>query len=127
MSYYLYIKSIDFNAIKVETSFSKKPYSCENCDFTTKYKTVLREHQRREREQNKPESFKCDVPQCSFTTKVRSLFYRHRAKCPSSILRHKVNVSGAKLICSGCKQWVTKRLYKVNEALSAWVPETPLQ
>ena len=68
----LNIKSIDFdqepkvNLIKLEESQKsssnagvalkkgvKKLFSCENCPFTTKYRTVLKEHQRREAEKSK--------------------------------------------------------------------------
>ena len=67
----LNIKSIDFdqepkvNLIKLEESQKsssnagvalkkgvKKLFSCENCPFTTKYRTVLKEHQRREAEKS---------------------------------------------------------------------------
>ena len=65
----LNIKSINFNQepkvnlVKLEESQKsnsnsgvalkkgvKKLFSCENCPFTTKYRTVLKEHQRREAE-----------------------------------------------------------------------------
>ena len=36
----------------VDVHIEKKPYACENCEFSTKYRTVLKEHQRREKEKH---------------------------------------------------------------------------
>ena len=46
----LTIKKIDFSDDSTKKSVEKlnsKPFKCEECDFSTKYKTVLKEHQRR--------------------------------------------------------------------------------
>ena len=103
----LIIKTMDFINVKgeynnkndvpveVPNDNTKKPYACENCEFSTKYRTVLKEHQRREKEQNQTQFFKCDSPKCRFVTKNQGYLFRHIAKVHDSM-------QGGKLICSGC-------------------------
>ena len=45
---------VDLNCIENQEDGhkEKKQYACENCEFSTKYRTVLREHQRREEEKH---------------------------------------------------------------------------
>ena len=102
----LIIKEMDFNKVdekynngnvstEVPNDMTNKPYSCENCEFSTKYKTVLKEHQRREKENNQPQSYSCDSTECKFVTKNRGNLIRHIAKVHDSLF-------GGKFICSGC-------------------------
>ena len=103
----LIIKEMDLNNLKgeynnkndvpveVPNNKTKKPYACENCEFSTKYRTVLKEHQRREKERTQTQSFKCNSPKCRFVTKNKGYLFRHIAQVHDSM-------QGGKLICSGC-------------------------
>lgn len=103
----LIIKKMDFNKVdekyynngnvstEVPNDMTKKPYSCENCEFSTKYRTVLKEHQRREKEHNQPQSYSCDSTECQFVTQNKGNLFRHIEKVHDSFF-------GGKLICSGC-------------------------